>query len=80
MNGETKILLSEVEQELTLKGTLPPNAKSVLLAFGPEGGWNEKELAAFREAGWTSASLGNKILRAETAVIVAVAIVASVLQ
>jgi 16S rRNA (uracil1498-N3)-methyltransferase len=51
-----------------------------VLAFGPEGGWPEKELATFREAGWTSASLGHTILRAETAVIAALAVVASVLQ
>jgi 16S rRNA (uracil1498-N3)-methyltransferase len=63
-----------------LKDVIPENANSVLLAFGPEGGWTEQELAAFEEAGWTSASLGNTILRAETAVISAVAIVVSVLQ
>lgn len=80
ITGDTKIVLSEVEQELTLKDALPSDAKSVLLAFGPEGGWTEKELTAFHEAGWKSASLGNTILRAETAAIAAVAVVTSVLQ
>jgi 16S rRNA (uracil1498-N3)-methyltransferase len=80
ITGETKILLSEVEQELTLKDVLPSDAESVLLAFGPEGGWTEKELTAFHEAGWKSASLGNTILRAETAVISAVAIALSRLR
>jgi 16S rRNA (uracil1498-N3)-methyltransferase len=80
MTGETKILLSEVEREVTLKGVLPPDAECVLLAFGPEGGWMEQELSAFREAGWKSASLGGTVLRAETAVIAAVSIVASILQ
>jgi 16S rRNA (uracil1498-N3)-methyltransferase len=80
MTSETKILLSEVEQEVKLKAVIPPEATSVLLAFGPEGGWTEKELSAFREAGWRSASLGPTILRAETAVITAVAVIASVLQ
>ncbi|HEX3741688.1 MAG TPA: RsmE family RNA methyltransferase [Terriglobales bacterium] len=80
MTSETKILLSEVEQEVKLKAVLPPEATSVLLAFGPEGGWTEKEFSAFREAGWRSASLGPTILRAETAVITAVAVIASVLQ
>jgi 16S rRNA (uracil1498-N3)-methyltransferase len=77
---ETRIVLSEVERELTLKDALPPDANSVLLAFGPEGGWTDHELAVFGEAGWASASMGNTILRAETAVIAAVAVVASVLQ
>ena len=47
------------------------------LAFGPEGGWTEDELKSFREAGWVSASLGNTILRAETAAIAAMAIAIS---
>jgi len=51
--------------------------ESLTLAFGPEGGWKEQELAAFASAGWKSASLGQTILRAETAVIAAVAVAAS---
>lgn len=80
MTGETKIVLSEVERQVTLKDLLSPEAKSVLLAFGPEGGWKEQELAAFREAGWKSASLGNTVLRTETAVLTAVAVAGSILQ
>ncbi len=80
MTTETKIVLSEVEQEVMLKDALRQDAQSVLLAFGPEGGWKEQELASFREAGWTSASLGNTILRAETAVIAATAVAMSLLH
>ena len=80
VTGETKIVLSEVEHQLTLKGALPSDAKSVLLAFGPEGGWTDQELSAFRETGWKSASLGNTILRAETAVIAATAVALSALH
>ncbi len=80
VTGETKIVLSEVEREVMLKDAVPHNVSSVLLAFGPEGGWREQELATFREAGWASASLGPTVLRAETAVIAAVAVVTSVLQ
>jgi len=80
MTAETKILLSEVEKEVMLKDAFSPDAKSILLAFGPEGGWKEQELAAFREHGWVSASLGSTVLRAETAVIAAVAVAASILQ
>ena len=71
-------VLSELEQETRLRDALPENASAGLtLAFGPEGGWTEAELSLFREAGWKSASLGDTILRAETAVIAAVAIVVS---
>src|SRR3954468_14312038 len=38
LTAETKIVLSEVERAVALKNVLPPEAKSVLLAFGPEGG------------------------------------------
>ncbi|HEY7354776.1 MAG TPA: RsmE family RNA methyltransferase [Terriglobales bacterium] len=80
MNSGTKVVLSEVEEDLALKNAIPENTQSALLAFGPEGGWKEQELAAFKEHGWTSASLGNTILRAETAVIAAVAIVFSMTE
>jgi 16S rRNA (uracil1498-N3)-methyltransferase len=46
----------------------------VTLAVGPEGGWADGELSWFYEAGWIAASLGDTILRAETAAIVATAL------
>ena len=46
----------------------------VALAVGPEGGWADGELSWFYEAGWIAASLGDTILRAETAAIVATAL------
>jgi 16S rRNA (uracil1498-N3)-methyltransferase len=79
MKAEHRIVLSEVEDEVMLKDVIGLSSQSVALAFGPEGGWKEQELAAFANAGWRSASLGNSILRAETAVIAAVAIAASIL-
>ncbi|MGD0792016.1 MAG: RsmE family RNA methyltransferase [Terriglobales bacterium] len=52
----------------------------VALAVGPEGGWADEELAWFRETGWVAASLGNTILRAETAAIVATALALEALR
>jgi 16S rRNA (uracil1498-N3)-methyltransferase len=80
MTADARIVLAETEEELLLKDAVRLDAGTVLLAFGPEGGWKPQELAAFREAGWTAASLGDTILRAETAAIAAVAIVAMILQ
>jgi 16S rRNA (uracil1498-N3)-methyltransferase len=40
------------------------------LLVGPEGGWTGAELAMIDEAGGTQVSLGNRILRTETAAIV----------
>jgi len=72
----TRIVLSEVEQQVMLKDALPSDG-DIVLAFGPEGGWAEGELKLFKEAGWISASLGKTILRAETAAIAATAIAIS---
>ncbi len=69
----TRIVLSEIEQQVVLKDVLPSDG-DIVLAFGPEGGWTEAELKLFKEAGWMSASLGKTILRAETAAIAATAI------
>lgn len=77
---ETKIVLSETEDKLMLRNAIPKHSRSALLAFGQEGGWKDQELNSFRESGWTAASLGGTILRAETAVIAAVAIVTSILE
>jgi 16S rRNA (uracil1498-N3)-methyltransferase len=77
VSGITRIVLAESEQEAMLRDVLPPRPEDVILAFGPEGGWTDAELEAFRAAGWTSASLGHTILRAETAAIAAMAIVSS---
>lgn len=45
------------------------------LAVGPEGGWEEEELGRAREAGFEPVGLGPRVLRAETAGVVAVAAV-----
>jgi len=50
------------------------------LAVGPEGGWADGELTWFYEAGWVAASLGETILRAETAAIVASALAIDALR
>src|SRR5579864_2163147 len=75
--ADVRVVLSEAESDLMLKEAIPQKASSLLLAFGPEGGWKEEELSEFRDAEWASASLGNTILRAETAVIAGVAIASS---
>ncbi len=49
-------------------------ADSTALLIGPEGGWTDAERDLFATAGWTAASLGASILRAETAVCAALAV------
>jgi len=75
--GHRRILLSEGEQETTLIEALQSDAigSDVVLALGPEGGWTDGEVERFRASGWLTASLGNAILRAETAAIATTAVV-----
>jgi len=77
--GDRRILLSEGEKEIPLIEAVEADsiASDVVLAIGPEGGWTDREVELFRAAGWLTASLGNAVLRAETAAIVATAIVLS---
>lgn len=47
----------------------------ILLVIGPEGGFSEKEFTLMKEHGVLTSSLGNLILRADTAVIAALSVV-----
>jgi 16S rRNA (uracil1498-N3)-methyltransferase len=54
--------------------------RTIAIAVGPEGGWTEKEVECANEAGFQPVSLGRRILRAVTAPIVALSIVAAELE
>jgi 16S rRNA (uracil1498-N3)-methyltransferase len=73
-----RLMLSERSDAPTIRSTLPvaipTQSRSAALAIGPEGGWTDDELAAARASGFQEASLGQLILRTETAVISALSI------
>ncbi len=73
------LLLWEEEKSISLKQTLqnPPfqNAAGLSLFIGPEGGFPESEKELARQNGIAVASLGKRILRAETAGLAAVSAV-----
>ncbi|CAH1204260.1 Ribosomal RNA small subunit methyltransferase E [Paenibacillus allorhizoplanae] len=56
-------------QSAIAAGQIEPG-KQVLIAVGPEGGFTEQEIKQAEEAGFRSVSLGNRILRTETAAMV----------
>jgi len=75
-----RIVLSEMEETVSLRAALAESTPPLSLAVGPEGGWTGDELAMLTDAGWKPVSLGETILRAETAAIAAVAVAMAVIE
>jgi 16S rRNA (uracil1498-N3)-methyltransferase len=76
------LLLAEQERSTTLYAAMQQAGKGrtpVHLAVGPEGGWTGEEESLFASEDWQAVSLGPRILRAETAGITAMAVVAAML-
>ena len=83
----TRIVLAEQERTTTLRRLIEEAVEAageempaLEIAIGPEGGWAPGEEALFDANGWRAATLGPRILRAETAAIAALAGVASLLE
>ncbi len=86
-SSATRIVLAEQERSTTLRNALEEimeasqaEMPALEIAIGPEGGWAPEEEALFDANGWRAVSLGPRILRAETAAISALAVVASILE
>jgi 16S rRNA (uracil1498-N3)-methyltransferase len=82
-----RIVLAEQERTTTLRRLIEEAVEAagqempaIEIAIGPEGGWAPAEEALFDANGWRAATLGPRILRAETAAIAALAVVASFLE
>jgi len=61
-----KLALDNVRPELPLKQYHPGSAECCL-AIGPERGWSDREREIFKERGFRICSLGERVLRTETA-------------
>ena len=74
-NFDRVIVFAERSAEQSLKTYLTNNPikknENILVIIGPEGGFSEKEFEYFKSKNLPLITLGNLILKAETAVIVA---------
>jgi 16S rRNA (uracil1498-N3)-methyltransferase len=83
----TRIVLAEQERSTTLRNALQEAIEAaegemptLEIAIGTEGGWAPEEEALFDASGWVAVSLGPRILRAETAAIAALSVIAAALE
>jgi 16S rRNA (uracil1498-N3)-methyltransferase len=67
-------LLAWEDEAAVRLADLPAAAAAVTVLVGPEGGFDAPEVAAARTAGFATVTLGRRVLRAETAAIVATAL------
>jgi 16S rRNA (uracil1498-N3)-methyltransferase len=75
--AELRLMCSEMRDAKPIREVLESARPAVqlTLAIGPEGGWTPAEIASAEEAGFQQVGLGGNILRTETAVIAALAMV-----
>jgi 16S rRNA (uracil1498-N3)-methyltransferase len=80
LRAATGLKLIPYEEERSQRLTacvrgLRARPQAVSLLIGPEGGFEESEVALARDEGWTPVSLGPRVMRSETAGIIAPALV-----
>lgn len=79
--ASVRVLIDFQGQELRLsdvRSARPTGLISVLI--GPEGGWTDTEIAAARQAGAVTVTLGRNVLRSETAALAALSAVNQLLR
>jgi 16S rRNA (uracil1498-N3)-methyltransferase len=74
-DGSNRIMPWEDESATPLSPALLRENRPTLLLIGPEGGFHPDEVSLARATGFNTVSLGPRILRAETASLVAVSII-----
>jgi 16S rRNA (uracil1498-N3)-methyltransferase len=75
--GEKSALVAQALLPVRLSNAARANGpvrSTISLAVGPEGGWTGDEITSARASGFLEASLGENILRTETAVIASLAV------
>jgi 16S rRNA (uracil1498-N3)-methyltransferase len=80
LDADCYICVTRTEAKHLLTHLQEKPAKNIIVATGPEGGWTQTEVDNAIAAGFHPISLGCRILRAITAPIVAVSIVAAIVE
>ncbi|WP_107667281.1 16S rRNA (uracil(1498)-N(3))-methyltransferase [Cyanothece sp. BG0011] len=79
-NQNFYICVTRKKAQHLLTYLLPEITNSITIAIGCEGGWTEKEINEAINSGFIPVTLGSRILRAVTAPLVALSLVASVTE
>jgi 16S rRNA (uracil1498-N3)-methyltransferase len=69
------IFWEDAPQAFDIPRTAPPNPKKIMVAVGPEGGFDPGEAQRALEHGFLTTGLGPRILRAQTAALAACTLV-----
>lgn len=73
INADLKLFAYERSTSPALLSLLQQSHKTIVMAVGPEAGWTLEEAKYFESLGYTIVSLGDTILRSETAALYMVA-------
>ncbi|MCQ2088283.1 MAG: 16S rRNA (uracil(1498)-N(3))-methyltransferase [Bacilli bacterium] len=77
---EVRFVAYEEEAKKSPSFSLEGNETSVAVFIGPEGGIDENEVKKLNEFSFKNVSLGNRILRTETAAVYALSVIANYLE
>lgn len=82
LDYDLKFLCTVNESSMNFKNVLPKdlNNLKILFVIGPEGGFTEKEEKILIDSGFVSVSLGNRVLRTETASLCVLSIINYILM
>ena len=77
INADVKILLTVNEKTKNIKKVLKDLLKydTLIIVVGPEGGFTKEEEKILMDSGYVSTSLGGRVLRSETAGMVAISMI-----
>lgn len=77
---DARFVAYEEESQHSPSFSINGDEKSIAVFIGPEGGIDEKEIEKLNSFGFKNVSLGNRILRTETAAVYAISVISNYLE